>query len=259
VSASVAAATADRLRAEGALMPRFDTESPEPSRWRSPISRHSAVNGAHYLIYVVHDLSSIAVIILLVSSTIREAAAPLGGALLASLISGWLLVGYRARERSARGHLTRTEVVSSCIVNQGLAVMLLGYWLLGPALEPGQTRVFACAVAAHAAYCIVRCARLYFSVTTEASSDRFAETTMQLAYMVVVPNVVLFSCFALDVLPRDAATTRLWLLFECMPGALFSIAHDRTWLFAPAGLPPWRRHAICLTAYAVPAVAYAVG
>lgn len=224
---------------------------------KSPISRHPVSSRFQYVVYVLHDASSLAVLTLVPLSMMSGVYSAIAIPLVASVLSGWLLVGYRVDKNTAKGHLTRTQVVTSCIVNQGLAVMLLGWLLFSSPTGNELLTVLSAAIALHAVYCTAKCFRIYLSESRTSSAGRFSESTLQLMYLISAPNAVLFFAFSLGLVPaNDRTILSIWLLFECLPGMLFSIAHDKKWLWYPNGLSRCRRHAVCLLCYVWPCVAY---
>lgn len=213
----------------------------------------------HYAVYAVHDVSSLAVLAASPLSFSFGFRATVAIPLAVSLLSGWILVGYRVKQRTAKGHLTLTEVVTSCIVNQGLAVMVLGWLLLASPIPHEAFVAISAAVALHALYCTVRCLRLYRAESAVQPVGKYSETTLQLIYMVSAPNVVLFLALASGLVRfDDRVTLSIWLLFECLPGIVFSIAHDKRWLWPPTGLSRSARHAVCQIPYAWLCAAYLV-
>lgn len=251
-----------RMRRIGRIQSR-DTSSNVVSSLRrqtgtsSPISRHTVSSRIHYAVYAVHDASSLAVLTLVPVSMIFGVYSAIAIPLAASVLSGWMLVGYRVNNNTAKGHLTRTLVVTSCIVNQGLAVMLLGWLLLSSPIVSELLTVLSAAIALHAVYCTAKCFRIYLSESRTLPAGGFSESTLQLMYLISAPNAILFLAFSFGLVPsHDRAILSIWLLFECLPGLLFSIAHDKKWLWYPNGLSQYRRHAICLLCYAWPCVAY---
>jgi hypothetical protein len=216
---------------------------------RSPVSRHPTAGRLHWLTYSIHDMSSIGFLVSLIGQD--WIGSPwLAPALLAlSVVSGAALITYRRQRGSSRGHLTSTSVVTSVVVNQGLAIAILGWWLFSPeAPATGRAALLAGLIAAHAVYAGARAFRLLVSERRKGSS--YFETTAQLLYMVALPNTAFFAAFAAGAWsPADASLIVTLLVFEGAIGLAFSIAHDRTWLWREEGISRWKRDAVCLLPY----------
>lgn len=213
---------------------------------RSPISRHPVASRMHLLAYSIHDLSSIAFLVALIGQ-VRSAPPWLAPALLAtSVASGFWLIAHRRRKGTSAGHLTRTAVVTSVIGNQGMAIALLGWMHFFPRfLGSGVAALLSGGIALHSFYAIVRSSRLLFD--DRRNRARSSETTVQLLYMIALPNLVFFGILASGLQCHAGSWwIEAFLIFECVPGLAFSLAHDRTWVWGARGLARWRRDAICL-------------
>ena len=213
----------------------------------SPISRHPTMSRLHWLAYAIHDTSSVAFLIALLAH--EQVIAPI--LLLVSVLSGIWLIGYRKRKGISKGHLTQTAVVTGIIVNQGMAVAMLGWLLYFPGTLRNNVIAFlSLGICLHAVWSLARSFRLIY--LPEKEGTQFSESTIQLIYMIAAPNFVIFLLLAAGLWPHsDSGLVTGLLVFECISGVAFSLAHDQTWVWGQQGIARWQREAICLTPYAV--------
>lgn len=216
---------------------------------KSPLSRHEVQSQWHFFIYLIHDISSVSFLVLLILSFFQTYLHTMMFMVSISLASGWALILFRQKSREDIGHLTKKEVATTCLVNQGFAVMMLAVVYFYPQqMNLNILKLCCIAISLHALYCSLKCYRLFLSDSKK--NDRFSETTIQLIYTIAVPNFLVFLYFVVhtESLIKNEVVF-LWLFFECMPGLLFSIAHDRFWIWGKNGLPVSIRHGVCLLPY----------
>nr|VFK10227.1 MAG: hypothetical protein BECKLPF1236A_GA0070988_100343 [Candidatus Kentron sp. LPFa]VFK28459.1 MAG: hypothetical protein BECKLPF1236C_GA0070990_100653 [Candidatus Kentron sp. LPFa] len=123
---------------------------------------------------------------------------------------------------------------------------LLGGWYF---MQGGwfvhNAKILSIIITTHALYSVIHAVK--FLISEYRASGYLSEITMQLIYMTAIPNVIFFAAFATSAWsPNNILLITMLLIFEGVLGLLFSISHDKTWIWRLNGLARWKRDVICL-------------